>query len=84
MINRRHFTVAASASAFSSGSKAQSEVLRLIVGFPAGGVVDVVAREIGNALKGVTGRTVIVENRPGAGGRLAVMAVTTTCVSKAS
>ena len=75
MINRRHFTVAASASAFGSGSKAQSDVLRLIVGFPAGGVVDVVAREIGDALKGVTGRTVIVENRPGAGGRLAVMAV---------
>ncbi|KNZ31517.1 MAG: hypothetical protein AD742_16060 [Methylibium sp. NZG] len=75
MINRRHFTLAAGASAFATGSLAQSDVLRIFVGFPAGGVVDVVARELGEALKATTGRTVIVENRPGAGGRLGVMAV---------
>ena len=75
MINRRHFTLAAGASAFGTSAPAQTDLLRIVVGFPAGGVVDVVARELGEALKVTTGRNVIVENRPGAGGRLAVMAV---------
>jgi tripartite-type tricarboxylate transporter receptor subunit TctC len=44
---------------------------RLIVGFPAGGVVDVVARLLADNMKGYAS-SLVVDNRPGAGGRLAL------------
>ncbi len=77
MPNRRTFTVALGAAVLAAPRPgfARTDPLRLVVGFPAGGVVDVVARELGEALKTVLDRPVIVENRPGAGGRLAVVAV---------
>jgi len=77
MLNRRTFTVATGAAVIASPglSLAQGDTTRMVVGFPAGGVVDVVAREVAEALKPILSRTVIVENRPGAGGRLAVAAV---------
>jgi tripartite-type tricarboxylate transporter receptor subunit TctC len=45
------------------------------VGFAAGGSVDLTARALADALKDSLGRTVIVENRPGAAGRLVLEAV---------
>lgn len=45
--------------------------LRLLVGFAAGGVTDTVARVAAEEMRGILGRQVIVENRPGAGGRIA-------------
>ena len=75
MLNRRSFSVAGAAAVIGAPALAQSDTLRIIAGFPAGGVVDVVAREVAEALKTTLGRPVIVENRPGAGGRLGVMAV---------
>ncbi|WP_286538180.1 Bug family tripartite tricarboxylate transporter substrate binding protein [Variovorax sp. J31P179] len=45
--------------------------LRILVGFPAGVAVDVVSRIIAEKMREELKRTVIVENRPGAGGRLA-------------
>ena len=45
--------------------------LRILVGFPPGGSADVVARAIGDAMRDDLG-AVIVENRPGAAGRLAI------------
>ncbi len=77
MFNRRTFTVAAGSAVIAAPalSLAQADTVRMIVGFPAGGVVDVVAREVAEALKTVLSRPVIVENRVGAGGRLAVAAV---------
>lgn len=49
--------------------------VRIINGFPAGGVVDVVSRRVGSALTETAGAvTVIVENRVGAGGRIACTA----------
>jgi len=40
--------------------------LRMVVGFPAGGGVDTVARVIGNDLSKRLGQPVVVENKPGA------------------
>lgn len=45
--------------------------IKLLVGFPAGGSIDLAARLVSDKLSAAMGATVIVENRPGAGGRLA-------------
>src|SRR4030042_2918387 len=44
--------------------------IRIIVPYPAGGGSDVLARLIADKLKDSLGQTVIVENQPGAGGRI--------------
>ena len=49
--------------------------VRLLVGFPAGGQVDIVARLTAQWLGQQLGQTVIVENKPGAGGNLGAQAV---------
>ena len=46
--------------------------VRLIVGFAAGGGNDLFARLIGQKLSQNIGQPVVIENKPGAGGRLAV------------
>jgi tripartite-type tricarboxylate transporter receptor subunit TctC len=48
---------------------------RIVVGFPPGGAPDVVARLTADGLRGPYAPSVIVENKPGAGGRIAVEAV---------
>jgi tripartite-type tricarboxylate transporter receptor subunit TctC len=49
--------------------------VRLIAGFPPGGVVDVFARLTGQWLSERLGQPLVIENRPGAGGNLAAEAV---------
>jgi tripartite-type tricarboxylate transporter receptor subunit TctC len=46
--------------------------IRMIVGFAAGGGNDLFARLIGQKLSENLGQSVVIENKPGAGGRLAV------------
>ena len=46
--------------------------IRMIVGFAAGGGNDLFARLIGQKLSENMGQPVVIENKPGAGGRLAV------------
>jgi tripartite-type tricarboxylate transporter receptor subunit TctC len=49
--------------------------VKLIVPYTPGGLVDTIARQIGNALSPRLGQPIVVENRPGAGGRLAASVV---------
>ncbi len=68
--NRRHvLTVALAAVAFSNGARAQARTIRLVVPYPPGGPLDIVARALAERVKDSLG-TVVVENRPGAGGNL--------------
>jgi hypothetical protein len=73
---RQFFRLAAGAAALpavSCSAWAQtypSRPVRLIVGFPPGGVVDLYARLIGQWLSERLGQPFIIENRAGAGGNL--------------
>jgi hypothetical protein len=49
--------------------------VRILVGAPAGGSTDTLARSLAVSMGPALGRTVIVENRPGAGGNIAADAV---------
>lgn len=48
--------------------------LKIVVGFPPGGSVDILARMVADALRDDFG-SVVVENKPGAGGRIALNTV---------
>jgi tripartite-type tricarboxylate transporter receptor subunit TctC len=54
---------------------AQTAPIRIVVGFPPGGSADVTARLIAEKMQVTLGTQVIVENKPGAGGRIAAQAV---------
>ena len=49
--------------------------VRILVGFPAGGTIDVVARVLADRMKDDLGVPVVVESRVGAGGQLAAQAL---------
>jgi tripartite-type tricarboxylate transporter receptor subunit TctC len=75
MMRRREFvTLLAGAAAWPFGARAQAvnKLVRIIVGFPAGGGTDIVARILAEAIQGHYAASIIVEDRPGASGRLAV------------
>jgi tripartite-type tricarboxylate transporter receptor subunit TctC len=80
MHTRRSFLGAGAAgllgSALPFAVRAQGlETARIIVGFPPGGTTDVMARKVAERLRGDYARSVIVENRPGAGGQVGVIAL---------
>jgi tripartite-type tricarboxylate transporter receptor subunit TctC len=56
-------------------SSAQTAPIRMLVGFPAGGGTDAIARILAEKLKDELGGPVLVDNRPGAGGQLAAQAL---------
>ena len=49
--------------------------IKVIVGYAAGGAVDIVARTVGQSLASSMGQAVVVENKPGAGTNIAVKSV---------
>jgi tripartite-type tricarboxylate transporter receptor subunit TctC len=55
-----------------------SKPVRVLVPFPAGGAVDIVARTLGDELMRRWGQSVVIENRPGAGGTIATQAAATS------
>ena len=79
MLNRRRFvglTAAAIAAPSIVSSHAQSgdwpaKPVRVVVPFTPGGSTDITARLVSNRLQEVWGQSVVVENKPGAGGNIA-------------
>jgi tripartite-type tricarboxylate transporter receptor subunit TctC len=77
-LSRRAFVAAAGASVLAAPALADaypSRVIKLIVPFAAGGPVDVMARLVAQHLTAKLGQSVIVDNRPGAGGTIAAKLV---------
>jgi len=70
--SRRTLLLAAALCAV-GGAHAQgsASAIRILVGAPAGGTTDTMARALAAELGRALGRTVVVENRPGAGGNIA-------------
>jgi tripartite-type tricarboxylate transporter receptor subunit TctC len=81
MLNRRRFITttgaAGAALALPIGALAQPDKapIRILIGFPPGGATDAIARVVADRLPTLLGQPVMVENKPGAGGRLAADAV---------
>jgi tripartite-type tricarboxylate transporter receptor subunit TctC len=58
-----------------AGQAQSRPVIRIMVGFPPGGATDAIARIIANRLPQLLGQPVIIDNKPGVGGRIAADAV---------
>jgi tripartite-type tricarboxylate transporter receptor subunit TctC len=77
---RRHSLTALLLCAFAAGLLAcpalaqtyPAKPIKLVVGYPAGGAVDIVARTMGQTLSASMGQPFIIENKPGAGTNIAV------------
>lgn len=79
-MHRRQFSLAALAACTSPWALAQNDGLpagpvKLIVPFAAGGIVDVMARLVGERMAPLLKQSVFIENRPGATGALGVAAL---------
>jgi len=80
-MKRRSLFPLAAAAAFAgsgalTGALAQpadlkGQTVRIVVGFPAGGTADAVARMFAQEMQAPLGATIIVDNRAGAGGQIA-------------
>jgi tripartite-type tricarboxylate transporter receptor subunit TctC len=63
------------AAACAAPSWAQAAPIKILVGFPPGGSADTTARLVADKMSASMGTPVLVENRAGAGGRIAAQAV---------
>lgn len=75
MINRRQAVASLVAGplglAAVSAQTFPSKPVRIIVGYTAGGAVDLIARALGQQLQASLGQPVVIDNRPGAGTNIA-------------
>ena len=83
MIDRRNFLIGAGGVALAGHLPARAQsfptrAVTLYCAFPAGGPTDQVFRAFGEAASRTLGQPVVVENKPGAGGTLAALAMRTT------
>jgi len=72
---RRRSLLAATLATPALPALAQARTIRLVVPFPPGGTVDLLGRLVQPELESRLGQTVVVENRPGAGGMIGSDAV---------
>ena len=71
-LNRRQLLLSSSAMlTLPKSALAQSKPIRILVGFPPGGATDAIARAVADKLPNVLGQPVIVDTKPGVGGRMA-------------
>jgi tripartite-type tricarboxylate transporter receptor subunit TctC len=81
---RGRFRIAAVAAvmlAAAGGASAEpfpSKPVHILVPYPAGGGVDVLTRTLGDVVSKQWGQSIVVENRPGAGGVIASQAIATS------
>lgn len=71
-MKRRHFAALAAATLAVPALHAQERTVKILVGFPPGGSADVIARLLAEKMRASLGQNVIVDNKPGAGGRIAL------------
>lgn len=72
LLRRRALLVAPAAAALAGPAAAQSEAaLRVVVGYPPGATADALTRLLAEYLQRTLKQTVLVENKVGAGGRIA-------------
>jgi tripartite-type tricarboxylate transporter receptor subunit TctC len=60
----------ATVNAQPAGAEYPNKTIKIVVPFTAGSATDIMARVVGERLSASTGQSVVVENRPGAGGTL--------------
>jgi tripartite-type tricarboxylate transporter receptor subunit TctC len=75
MLRRLTGTLALAAVACAAAAQPLDSPLRIVVGYAPGGATDRVARIVGDKLQSKLGVPVVVDNKPGAGGRLAAQQV---------
>ena len=62
-------------SALAVGQTYPAKAIRVVVPFPPGGGTDIIAREITQKVAANTGWSIVIDNKPGAGGNLGIDAV---------
>jgi tripartite-type tricarboxylate transporter receptor subunit TctC len=82
-MQRRRFLLTSTAAGFALAhplARAQGlpESARILAGFAPGGTVDVTARRVADKLRDVVAKSVVVENRTGAGGQIALSGLKTS------
>lgn len=71
----KRLLVALAAALLAGGAHAQQGTIRFLVGFPAGASLDAMTRMIAQHMQDALGQNVVVENRTGAAGQIAMTAL---------